>query len=180
MNLRRLAWIVIIAWLAVWPMALSAQVASESALRAAFLFNFVKFTEWPDDVLRPGAPLVMCAVDDAVFDDLQNIVAGKSVGGHSVSAVRSTIDGNHKSCALVYVSRRDNRHCPRIVANLKGQSVLTVSDGEDFIGVGGMIQLITENGRMRFSINTAAAKEARLRLSANLLGLAKTPSQLGQ
>ena len=83
----------------------SAQDVTEPSLKAAFIHNFVKFTEWPPDVLPPAAPLVACVLGDAAFGDvLENYVKGHPVDGHAIVVSRIAADGMLRSCHLLYVS----------------------------------------------------------------------------
>jgi hypothetical protein len=150
-----------------------AQGVSESALKAAFLLNFAKFTEWPPDARPMTAPIILCSADETVTPSLETTVNGQMIEKHPVSANRVTLDGPFRECAVLYVGKVDERRTAQLAQALKGASVLTVGDDQVFATSGGIIGLFVEAGRMRFAINIGAAEQARLRLSAKLLTLAR-------
>jgi hypothetical protein len=151
----------------------SAQSASEPALKAAFLFNFAKFTDWPATALAADAPFLMCVIDGPVADALEMAAAGRSVGSRPVSVARVAADPAPKQCAVLYVSALDDRRLTRLIAGLADTSVLSVGDTEDFTKRGGIVHFFVEAGQMRFAVNVAAAERAHLQLSSKLLSLAR-------
>lgn len=150
------------------------QDVTELALKAAFIHNFLKFTEWPRDVLPPGAPLVACVLGDAAFGEvLGNYVKGHPVDGHDIVVLRVPVDGKQpRTCHLLYVSGITARQAVQIVAALNGAPVLTLSDMDQFAQAGGMAQLYVEQGRIRFRINLSNTTGSRLQFSSRLLSLA--------
>ena len=149
-----------------------AQSASAPALKAAFLYNFAKFAEWPVDAQASG-PIAICVLGDAaVADALDATVQGKTIDGREVAVVRAKPDGL-RACHLLYVSGLDQRRSQQIVDELKAAPVMTVSDRDRFAESGGVAAFFVEGGKMRFAINLDAAQRARLRISSRLLNLAK-------
>ena len=151
-----------------------AQTVAAPALKAAFLYNFAKFTEWPADALGPGSPLGVCTTDEAVFDQLVKSTAGRSIGDHQVAARRvAADDASLRGCHVLYIPDLDATGTARLLEALKDAAVLTVGDGEAFVKFGGVAGLFVENGQMRFAIGVESARRARLELSSKLLSLAK-------
>ena len=150
------------------------QDVTEASLKAAFIHNFVKFTEWPRDVLPPAAPLVACVLGDPAFGDvLSHYVKGHPVDGHDIVVSRVTLDAAiPRSCHLLFVSGITARQAAHVVAALNGAPVLTLSDVDQFARVGGMAQLYVEDGRIRFRVNLESTKRSRLQFSSRLLALA--------
>lgn len=143
-------------------------------MKAAFLYNFVKFAEWPAEVSAPDTPLTLCVLgDEAVQSELEQSVKGHTVGGHSLNVIRINIDGALRSCHLLYVTGLDRRRLAQLIARVRDAPVFTVSDFDAFAALGGVSQLFVENGKVRFAINPASAQRARLRISSKLLALAK-------
>ena len=142
-------------------------------MKAAFLYNFAKFAEWP--ALPPGAPIVVCVVgDDGIAAALVDTVRGQNISGHALEV--SAASGQRHVAALppaVHRRCRDPSDPPTDLGGIKTLPVLTVSDGKGFSRAGGIIELYVEGGRMRFAINVDAAERSGLRLSSRLLGLAK-------
>jgi hypothetical protein len=149
------------------------QDVTESSLKAAFIHNFIKFTEWPQDVLPLAAPLMACVLGDASLGDvLENYVKGHPVAGHDIVVSRVAADGIPRSCHLLFVSGVAGKQAAQIVASLKGIPVLTLSDLDEFARVGGMAQLYVEDGRIRFRVNLDTTRRCRLQLSSKILSLA--------
>lgn len=147
------------------------QIAPLRDLQAAFLLNFVRFTEWPNAAV--DAPLTLCvAGDSGVADALEKAVVGERAGGHALRVQRP---GNRPevTCQLLFVDDAAVDERAELLRRVREHPVLTVSDRRGFARDTGIIELYTEDGRMRFAINVDAAQRARLRLSSRLLGLAK-------
>lgn len=157
------------------PGAAFAQGSSmaEPAVKAGFLFNFARFTDWPPDQLPPAAPISVCVVDPAVASALETLAGGKSIGQHPLRVTRARIDDSIKTCMILYVGKLDSKKEDQLIAILAGTSTLTVGDAEDFAVRGGMIGLFVDEGRMRFAVNRDAVQRTRLSLSSQLLNLAK-------
>lgn len=152
--------------------AASAQGALIPATKAAFLYNFAKFAEWPAGALAPGQTLTLCVIGDTdVADALRQIIGQQVLDGHEL-AVRTESAAGPGACHVLYLGGLDPRRSAQAIDALKGASVLSVSDGARFAELGGVAQLIVENDRMRFAINPASARRARITLSSKLLSLA--------
>ena len=155
------------------PSAAIGQDVTESSLKAAFIHSFVKFTEWPRDVLPPAAPFVVCVLGDAAFGDvLGNYIKGHPVDGHDMVVSRIAADGVPRTCHLLYVSGITVKQAAQVLAGLNAAPMLTMSDVDKFAQVGGMAQLYVEGGRVRFRINLENTKRSGLQFSSKLLSLA--------
>jgi hypothetical protein len=153
--------------------AAPAQTASAPALKAAYLYHFAKFTEWPADALPADAALVLCVADDpALTKALEDVTAGRDVDGHALVVRKIELDGPIRLCHLLYADV-DARAGARLIDTLKGAPVLAVTDLDQFAAMGGTTNLFVEDGRMRFAVNLDATTRARLRISSRLLSLAK-------
>jgi hypothetical protein len=145
---------------------------SAIAVKAAFLFNFAKFAEWP--ALRSGASIIVCVIgDEEIAAALAGTVRGQNIGGHPVEVSRPADSASWRACQLLFIADVATRRSADGLVGVKTLPVLTVSDGKGFSETGGIIELFVENGRMRFAINMDAADRAGLRLSSRLLGLAR-------
>jgi hypothetical protein len=152
----------------------AAQSVREPALKAAFLYNFAKFTEWPGDALGAGSPVTLCVVgDDAVAGSLEEAVQGKRVEGHALGVQRMHADGPLRTCHLLYAGDINARTASQLLDGTRGLPVMTVSDLDRFAQMGGTAQLYLEGEKMRFAINVESAQRSRLRLSSQLLALAR-------
>lgn len=152
-----------------------ASVSVEYQLKAAFLYNFAKFVEWPLDALpNDNSPITLCVFRHDPFGTaLDEVVRGKTINSREVLARRITELADLKSCQLLFVSVKEARHVPEILNTLKGASVLVVGESESFAESGGAIQFFQSDGRLRFAINLDALQRARLIVSSKLLALAK-------
>jgi hypothetical protein len=152
----------------------SAQTATapDADVKAAFLFNFAKFTEWP--ALASDAPITACIVgDEGVAAALAQTVRGRNISGHALEVSRPQDSTTWRTCHLLFLADDAVRRAAAELRGITALPVLTVSDGKGFSHAGGIIELYVESERMRFSINVDAVKRSGLRLSSRLLGLAK-------
>ena len=137
-----------------------AQDVTESSLKAAFIYNFAKFTEWPADVLPATATFTACVLgDNATRDALDRIVKGRQLSGRTISVSEVQLGVGLRSCHLLYLSGVTPAQIAAIVAAVRGAPVLTISDIDDFARGGGIAQMFVENGKMRFDLNLDVAKE---------------------
>jgi hypothetical protein len=144
----------------------------DTQIKAAFLLNFAKYAQWPETSLAPSdAPLKLCILGRDPFGEALRPVP---IGGRPLSVERGVADDALKSCHIAYIAESEDRRLPRILALLRGKPVLTVSDIDGFAENGGMIELVLADGRVRFDINLAAANASQLRLSSQLLKLARS------
>ncbi len=148
---------------------------NEYQVKAAFLFNFTKFVEWPDGSFEdPQAPIVVGIIGDDPFgDDLGRIIAGQKVQGRSLVIRRERWGDDLRGCHVLFVSASEHEHSSRILGSVQSASVLTVSDMEGFAKAGGVIEFVTEENRVRFIVNLDSANQSKLRVSAKLLALAR-------
>jgi hypothetical protein len=151
---------------------LDAQSANVPELTAAFLTNFVKFAAWPDGALPASRAFTYCVAGDrAIAAALES-----SIRSHPAPEPQNVLfvspDGPLGTCQMLYLADVNLRQAQETIALVRGAPVFTVSNVDGFAEIGGVAQLKLEKGRMHFAINPAAARRARLSLSAKLLGLA--------
>jgi hypothetical protein len=153
----------------------AAQSPTDSQVKAAYLFNFLKFVEWPDDssVDAHGKWIVGFVGGSPVSDEFARLVPGKSVLGRDLEVRKLQLADNLRACNILFVSESEKKRLPSILTALRGSSVLTVADMDDFVGSGGMIQFVVEDARVRVAIDVTATARARLKVSSKLLSLAR-------
>jgi hypothetical protein len=146
----------------------------EYRLKAAVLYNLTKFVDWPADAfVNPSAPLVFCVLGvDPFGSALDEALRGRLVG-RRMPAIRRVVDVD-PACRVLFVANSEIRRLPAIVDRLGTSSVLTVGETADFVEQGGMIGLLTDADRIRFTINPSAAERGRLKISARVLALASS------
>jgi hypothetical protein len=147
----------------------------EYQVKAAFLFNFAKFIEWPDKAFQGEKGTISVCVFryDPFGGALDEIIRGKVIGERVVQAKRITELGELKACQIVFVSAREEKRLQEILNSVKGTSALVVGESEDFAARGGGIQFFVEANKLRFAVNVDAMQRAQLRVSSKLLALAK-------
>lgn len=143
----------------------------EYQVKAVFLFNFTQFVDWPPAAFpEDTASLMICVLGDDPFGSyLDDIVKGEQVNNRHLTVRRFRRAEDVRACQVLFISRSEEKNLERALAALKGADVLTVSDADAFATHGGMIQLATENGRIRLKINVDAAKASSLTISSKLL-----------
>jgi hypothetical protein len=151
----------------------NAQEASEYQVKAAFLYNFAKFVEWPAGA-GVDAPLVIGVLGKDPFgSQIDRAVEGKTVNGRRLMIKRFSSLEAYEYCHILFVSSSERSNLPQIIAAVRNSSVLTVSETERFAHIGGIINFVTIENRIRFEINQAAAERAGLKISSKLLSLAR-------
>jgi hypothetical protein len=157
-----------------FPIAQASQ-PTEAQVKAAFIYNFAKFTEWPSYLLRdPDKPFVIGVLgDDEFYEALKEVVKEKSVQERPVSVRRITKAEDGRSCHVLYIGDSQEENITYIFDTLKDFHVLTVGDINGFAKKGGMINFVREGKFIRFEINVNAVERSGLKVSAQLLKLAK-------
>jgi hypothetical protein len=148
---------------------------TEYQIKAAYIYNFVRFVDWPPQAFAStNAPMVIGVLGENVFGgSLQQIINGKKINGHELQCVQMDSVTKATNCQVLFISDSEKSHLSKILGQLQGTSVLTVSEADNFIGDGGMIYLfIDEENKVRFQINNNAARKAGLTISSKLLSLA--------
>lgn len=143
-------------------------------VKAVFLFNFTKFVEWPPEAFAdPASPLVIGVLGPDPFGPaLDEAVAGEKADGRRVEVVRFKSLDELGPCHILFIAAAYEERAPELLRRLRRDATLTVSDIPGFTARGGVVQFLTEGGRVRFEISQAAAERAGLRVSARLLNLA--------
>lgn len=144
----------------------------EAAVKAAFIYNFTKFVEWPAEA---EGPLQLCLIGetDSLLAALANLEGkqsqGRNIHVRSIGRNADTLDG----CRVIVVGASEAGRISAILNNAQKHPALTVSEIEHFADVGGMIGLVVNNTKVQFEINAQAAQRANLKLSAQLLKLSQ-------
>ncbi len=156
--------------------ASSAQAQSkEYQIKAAFLYNFTQFVQWPDTAFPPGhTPFCIGILGDDPFDgSLDEMVRGEMID-HRPLVIRhaSGFDGL-KDCQIIFISKSEEGHVAEILSETSSSPVLMVSEIDGFDQEGGMINFYLQGGKVRFEINPSSAQKAGLKISSQLLTLGK-------
>ena len=152
-----------------------AQAVDEYQVKAAFLYNFVKFVEWPAQAFKsPQQPITIGVVGPDPFRGaLEEAVQGKVVAGRTLAVRQLPESAPVCECQVIFVAVSERKRFRSILEKLKAPGVLIVGEGSGFAEDGGVINFRLENGKVRFEINVDAAAEEHLKLSSRLLALAE-------
>ena len=171
-----------LAWLTQTQSVCAQQIDETKALKvkAAYLYNFAKFIEWPDDASDDeGSPFVIGVLGDDPFGKiLDDTVKAKKIAKRPVKIRRFRWSEKEdraalKNCQILYISHSEQGRLQEIFAALEGRPVMLAADFVGFASDGGMIGFVLEQERIIFEINREAFDQAQLRASAKLLKLAR-------
>jgi len=158
------------------PLARSeSSAASEYQVKAAFLFNFAKFVEWPPNSFSDAsAPLRICVFGQDPFgQELRDITNEKTVNGRKLEVSNVADLQQARKCQILFISSSEKKRTQQMLTGLSGMGVLTVGDTKGFAEQGGMINFVLENDRVQFEVSRKAAEQAGLKISSKLLSVAK-------
>ncbi len=153
----------------------NAAAPREYQVKAAFLYNFARFVEWPAAAFAsPQEPLTICVFGDDPFgSDLSDAVKGKTAGAREILIRRTKHSAAAGGCQMAFIGSVEKKYFRPLLDNLTAAASLTVGDSAGFTQAGGVINLVLEGASVRFEINVDAAERAHLTISSALLGLAK-------
>jgi hypothetical protein len=143
-------------------------------VKAAYLYNFGRFIEWPETVTATqGDPFTVCVLGQDPFGPrLDATLAGETIGGKIIVAKRISSAEESGNCRILFLSLTEDSRLNKVIADLDKKAVLTVSDAPQFVTRGGMIQFVLEGKKVRFEVNLTATQHAGLTLSSELLKVA--------
>ena len=146
----------------------------EYALKAAFLYKFGFFVEWPSSAFSsPASPVNLCiAGQDPFGESLDEAVAGERISGRNVVIRRLKTAGRDSGCHILYIGGSDAQSGSQIIEAVRGSSVLTVSDTRGSGSSAGIIDFVISGNRVRFDIDDEAAAQNGLVISSKLMSLA--------
>ena len=143
----------------------------EYQLKAAFIYNFIKFIEWPNQATFDTFNICLLGKDP--FGKAIDILKGKEVKGWKINVLRINSLKEAENCQVVFISPLEATSLKKILNFLKNKPILTISEVAGFIEKGGIINFIIIKNKIRFEINERASREAGLKISSKLLRLAR-------
>lgn len=149
-----------------------AQAVSEQAIKAGFIFNFVKFTQWSGARDQDTRPLDICTPGALPLDGQFALLQGRMIGNRTIVLRAHVAAADWRSCQVLYLADSDASRTESSLRTLGQAPVLTIGDQRDFVQAGGMIGLRVEDNRVRFDVNLGAAQRAGLTLNSQMLKLA--------
>ena len=156
------------------PVRAANQDDLELKVKAAFLFNFAKFTTWPPPKLKAGETVLLCVQgSSAISAVLEDTVRGRSIAGHAIDVVQSSRSEDLRRCHIVYISATDDSRINHELEALASNGVLTVHEGGEALPGGVIRFFLSDAGRVRFEVNVTAASREQLALSSKLLEVSR-------
>jgi hypothetical protein len=145
---------------------------SELQVKSDYVFNFVKFVEWPDKALKTGDKLSLCVIgNDEQLASLSTL-NGRKAGTHELLVMRADRSKVRNTCHVLYIGKREQHRFIPIIKSLGSAPVLTISDSPGFAERGGGIGLFHRKDKILFEVNITTTRKAGLRLSGQMLNLA--------
>ena len=145
----------------------------EYQVKAALLYKLTKFIQWPEQALSDAnMPLGICVFGEDPFGSSLDALADKTVRGSKIIIKRIQQTSQLNGCHVLFVSTSEKQNMVSILHTINNLPILAVSDIDRFAQQGGIINLVTINNKIHFEINIQAAKQAQLKISAQLLELA--------
>ncbi len=153
----------------------TAPAFDEYQVKAAFLYNFAKFVEWPAGTFaNPNDPIGICIAGANPFGaTLDTMVQGKKIGERAFAVRRIADIQQSKGCQILFIGGAEWKRVRPLLEALKGAAILTVGETDDFTAAGGMIAFQLAGPRVRIQIDIEPAESSHLKISSKLLSLAE-------
>ena len=169
-------WALMLLTAAAIPAYTQAPPVDEYQVKAAFLFNFAKFVDWPPQAFKSSdEPMEICVFGPNPFGStLEDMVRGKVLGKRGFVVYRVSEPQRARTCHILFLNESEDKRSRFVLDQLAGASILTVGEAEGFLANGGVVNFKLAEARVRIEISTAAADRAQLHISSKLLRLADT------
>jgi hypothetical protein len=149
------------------------EMPTDFQVKAAFLINFPKYVDWPASAFaETNSPIVVAILgDENVANAVQNMIgSGRIIGGHPLVLKRIAREEEITSdCQILFIAASERQRIPSLLEKIRGQKILTVSESDDFLEQGGIINLARQGRKIRLQVNLTAAGNAELKISSRLL-----------
>ena len=147
----------------------------EYEVKAAFIYNFAKFIDWPDSSFESAtSPFYVGVLGKNRFNGyLEKILSGKKLKGRKIQIRYFKNFKEVKYSHILFISSSEKKRLRHVFKALEKKGILTIGDTEGFISTGGAIGFVMKDNKVRFEINLNSARKARLTISSKLLRLAK-------
>ena len=172
LNVARLLVVVLVGFVCAPPGVVAQVPANEYRLKAAFMYQFPQFVEWPSATLREARTLQLCVLEPNLFGaELEELIRGETLNGRPLAVKEIYGADEVAGCHVVFVSMRSGDPSSVLKATA-GRPVLTIGESRGFLESGGIIQMKIVDGKVRFEVHATNAQKAGLRISSQLLNLA--------
>lgn len=158
---------------AAWADTTSMGTNQEYELKAAFVFNFAKFTEWPDlAFIDESTPIDLCVVGSTPFSSHLDAFDGKTIHGRNINVKTLAADADVSRCHIAYFGQSSSQYVRATLGKLRGHGLLSIGEDQSFLHNGGLITLFIEDNKIKFRVNVSAIPKTGLKISSKLLRLA--------
>jgi hypothetical protein len=144
----------------------------EQKIKAGLIYNFLKYTQWPQGSRQTTGPVVVCMLGGDTFDGHLQPMAGRTVNERTIELREVGSAADAAPCALLIVHAARRAAWPQLKAALANQSIMTVSDFDGFAAEGGMIEFTHIDNRVGVAINAEAVAATHIVVQDRLLKLA--------
>lgn len=146
----------------------AAAAISEHQVKAAFIYNFIRFVDWP--TAEPGKPIrVAVAADEEIFESVRDALHGKTIGDRLISVAASRGPADAADADVVYITGNDEETIRRYMSVAEGRPVLTITETKRFPNVGSLVNFYLSEDSVRFAVNATALERSALKMSSQML-----------
>ena len=151
-----------------------AQADREHQLKAAFIFNFAKYIQWPQGLGDANAPFVIGVYGtDTYGDELDNALRGKLIAGHPIEVEGIGSDSSVRNCRIVVTGANSEDRIAQLQRLCRTSGTVLIGEAPDFARMGGTVGFTIDSGKIRFDVNLVSARANNLVISSKMLSLAR-------
>ncbi len=151
------------------------QPINEYQMKAAYVYNLVKFVEWPPEAFKSASdPITICVLGQSpILQTLNEAVSGEMIEDRKLIVRQVSDVGQASNCQILFIGSSDRKYSQSILRDLTTTGILTVGETAGFTAEGGVVNFRLDGNRVRIEINLTAAGQQKLRISPKLLSLAQ-------
>ncbi|MEO8464029.1 MAG: YfiR family protein [Gammaproteobacteria bacterium] len=147
---------------------------SERSVKAAFLYKFASYVQWPDVDAKTDAPITIGVIGATDFArELAEITANRTINSRRINVRRLTMGTSLDDLEILFIAKEEGDHLPQLLSAARDKPILTVTESDGALSSGSIINFTVDQDRVRFEISLYAAEKSQLRLSARLLAVAQ-------
>lgn len=140
-------------------------VNKEYQIKAAYLYNILKFVDWPENKIQ--LPLMLCVYGKNPFGELLKPLESRTVAGRSIR-ISYIVNTPASTCDVVFIGKSSNEQIIKLITVLGGKGVLTVGEQPGFLDAGGIVEFVEKNNTIRFNVNMTRAQKIGLPINSQL------------
>lgn len=149
------------------------QIPTKYQVKAAFVYNFMKFITWPEESLNgPDDKFIVAVIGEGRINEPLAKIHGKLIDGYEIRFIQFNNEEDLMFSHVLFINSSDDYTIAQVVAKTRDKPTLTIAHSNGFLKIGGMINFVIDEESVRFEMNNEAAKRSGLKISAKLLRLA--------